>query len=177
MSVLKAFNVKLKSAAVPLGEGRPHLIKMNTVARAYSIDINMSPHCTDFADDVTHQKSMIVSFLVHNLKFISQADIYAENNSYRRDPDTHMYAPYGAAKLHWHGIVRFHKEFDNRTSVEYFMKKMREKFSSPSATSTFRAVFYKKIRNSDHLYDRTTYQTKQVPLLIEPIKYSNEISF
>lgn len=175
MSVLTTFKVKLRPAAAPLGKGRPP--NMDTVARAYSIDINMSPHCPGFQECFMQQKKLIVSFLTNNLKFISQADIYAENKSYQRDPNTLMYTPYGAAKLHWHGIIRFHKEFDKDTSVEYFMKKMRKNFSDPSSTSTFRAVFFKKIRNSQHLHDRINYQTKQVPLLIDPIKYSNEISF
>ena len=171
MSVITTFTVKLARRPSPLGKGRP--LKMDTVARAYSLDINMSPHCNGFTEDAKHQKALIVDFLVKNLKFISQADIYAESKSYSRNDNTYM--PTGDAKLHWHGLIRFHKEFDNKSSVENFIKQMRKRFSSPSCTCTFRAVFFKKIRNTQHLKDRVSYQTKEVPLLIPPIKYTNEI--
>ena len=186
MSIQSVFKVTIKSsktkAADPLGSRRPfdrqggevYKIRPNTVARAYSIDINMSPHCTDFSECPIQQKKMICKFISQNLKFISQANIYAENKSFRRNQSA-QYDPNGSAKLHWHGIIRLYPEFDTKSSVDALIKDMRKSFSSPSATCTFRAVFCKKIRNSQHLSDRVTYQTKQLPVVIQPINYNNTI--
>lgn len=178
MSVQRIFKVTIKSshgqAADDLGLRRPSKVRSDTVARAYSIDINMSPHCEDFAECPIQQKKMICNFLSKNLKLISQANIYAENKSFRRN-QSNKYDPDRSAKLHWHGIIRLYPEFDTKSIVDNLIKDMRKVFSCPSATSTFRAVFCKKIRNQQHLSDRITYQTKQLPVVIQPIKYDNNI--
>lgn len=187
MSIQKIFKVTIKNpdewipevfhwmkAADDLGLRRPSKTRSDTVARAYSIDINMSPHCDEFSECPIQQKKMICKFLSENIKLISQANIYAENKSFRRNQSA-QYDPYGSAKLHWHGIIRLYPEFDTKSIVDALIKDMRKKFSSPSATSTFRAVFCKKIRNSQHLSDRITYQTKQLPVVIQPINYNNNI--
>lgn len=177
MSIQKAFNVKISrktgQAAVTLGIGGPH-IQRQTVARSYSIDINMSPHCPFFQENIPHQRSMITEFLKKHIDLISNVCIYAENKSFRRN-EKNLYDPYGHAKLHWHGIFTVYPEFDKKDVIDRFIKYMRKTFSEQSSTSTHRSVFYKKIRNSQHLSDRTSYQSKQQPLLCKPINYNNTI--
>ncbi len=192
MSCLKSFKVQIKrkdpeewihiyfkcastaqGAVTSWVKAPPKKLRYDTVARAISVDINMSPHCQGFEESPTVQKKMIIDFLKRTWKFLSQVDIYGENKSFTKDLNG-VYTPTGHAKLHWHGIIRFHDEYFKDSTVEKFIKDMRKRFSCSSASTTYRAVFYKKIRNGDHLRDRTQYQTKQQPK-VESINLKNNI--
>lgn len=176
MSIQQIFKVTVKSsprqAADDLGLRRPSKF---AIARTYSVDINMSPHCEGFLECPVTQKRMIVDFLKNHLDLISHANIYAETRSFKYNKDHNRYDLYGHAKLHWHGTFTMYPETDKAKVVDTLIKKMRKRFSCQSATSTFRAVFFKEIKNGGHMNDRIRYQTKQVPLVIDPISFDNRI--
>lgn len=135
----------------------------------------MSPHCDGFEECPEKQKQLIVEFLKKHIEKISSANIYAETKSYKHNRDTNTYDFYGHAKLHWHGIITMYREADSKNTVDTLIKDMRKRFSCSSATSTFRAVFYKKMKNREHLNSRIAYQTKQQPYVIEPISFDNRV--
>ena len=190
MNIQKMFKVTIKDpdawipevfhwmkAADDLGLRRPSKNgKSKKVSNAYSFDLNMSMHCPGFKECPVHQRNMIIDFFKKYEKLFSAVDIYAENKGFtRNDTRPFVYTFYAHAKLHWHGTLYMHKEFNKDTVVERFIKDMRKRFSCASATTTFRAVYWKKIESSLHLSDRVAYIQKQQPLVCKPIKYDNRI--
>ena len=181
-SIQKIFKVRVKSNKALAPESswvkgaKSNSAKPRCVYNAYSIDLNMSVHCPGFKEDIDHQREMIVEFISKNINLFSAVDIYAENKGYlRSDTRPFVYTFYKHSKIHWHGMLYFHKEHNSISVVERLIKTMRKRFSCQSATTTFRSVFYKQIKNQLHLDDRVGYQCKQQPLLCKPIKWNNTI--